>query len=191
MEDPLLLSRNQNLWILALTMAVAPKPVETLFVTGLPIDCTQELANKTFSQYGTVKETTVLPVAPGKNAAASFVIMETVEQAQWIVDNLNGNIPEGLTSPVTVVFATPRANRFDGGKGMKGKGMMKGMMNFMSMMMGMGGKGYGPSPYKNNYKTVMCKFYEQQGWCSRGNSCTFAHGVHELSKGKGKGGMIA
>jgi len=172
-------------------MAVAPKPVETLFVTGLPIDCTQELANKTFSQYGTVKETTVLPVAPGKNAAASFVIMETVEQAQWIVDNLNGNITEGLTSPVTVVFATPRANRFDGGKGMKGKGMMKGMMNFMSMMMGMGGKGYGPSPYKNNYKTVMCKFYEQQGWCSRGNSCTFAHGVHELSKGKGKGGMIA
>ena len=25
-----------------------------------------------------------------RNAAASFVIMETVEQAQWIVDNLNG-----------------------------------------------------------------------------------------------------
>ena len=36
----------------------------------------------------------------------------------------------------------------------------------------------------------MCKFYEQQGWCSRGNSCTFAHGVHELSKGKGKGARL-
>eukprot|EP00435_Cladocopium_sp_Y103_P021415 s2167_g5.t1 len=152
-------------------MAFAPKPVETLFVTGLPIDCTQELANKTFSQYGTVKETTVLPVAAGKNAAASFVIMETVEQAQWIVDNLNGcwfetrNIPEGLNSPVTVVFATPREKRFDGGKGMKGKGMPLG---HALAGMGMGGKGYGSSPYKGNYKTVMCKFFEQQGWCSRG-----------------------
>ena len=30
------------------------------------------------------------------------------------------------------------------------------MMNFMSMMMGMSGmgKGYGSSPYKNNYKTA-------------------------------------
>jgi hypothetical protein len=33
-------------------------------------------------------------------------------------------------------------------------GPFAGMMNFMSMMMGMGGKGYGPSPYKNNYKTA-------------------------------------
>eukprot|EP00434_Breviolum_minutum_P013275 symbB.v1.2.011695.t1/scaffold787.1/size162597/6 len=84
---------------------------------------------------------------------------------------------------------------------MKGKGMMKGwdlncMMDFMSMMMdAFGGFGKGASPYVKNYKTVMCKFHEQQGWCPRGNSCTYAHGAHELGgggkgKGKGKGGVL-
>eukprot|EP00438_Fugacium_kawagutii_P033271 Skav213347 [mRNA] locus=scaffold3041:50218:60615:- [translate_table: standard] len=177
-------------------MAVA-KPTETLFVTGLPMDCTSEQANKTFSQYGSVKSATVLPVAAGKNAAAAFIIMETVEQAKWIVDNLNGNIPDGFASPVTVVFATPREQRF-GGKGMKGKGMMKGMMNMMSMMMGFGGGkgyGYGGKPYDParkaaSYKTVLCNLFEQNGYCPRPEgSCTFAHGAHELRpKGKGKGG---
>lgn len=27
-----------------------------------------------------------------RNAAASFVVMETVDQAQWVVDNLNGRL---------------------------------------------------------------------------------------------------
>lgn len=35
-----------------------------------------------FSQYGSVKEVTVLPVAAGKNAAAAFVIMHTVSKLQ-------------------------------------------------------------------------------------------------------------
>ena len=36
--------------------------------------CVQEI----FSQYGSVKQVTVLPVAAGKSAAAAFVIMHTV-----------------------------------------------------------------------------------------------------------------
>ncbi|CAE7288890.1 unnamed protein product [Symbiodinium sp. CCMP2592] len=99
----------------------SPPPSETLFVTGLPMDSTSESAKQVFSQYGAVKQTTVLPVLAGKTAAAAFVIMETVEDAQWIVDNVNGNVPQGLMSQVTVVFATPREQRKGGGKGkMKG-----------------------------------------------------------------------
>lgn len=126
-------------------MAQEPAPSETLFVTGLPIDCTNEYGKQIFAQYGTVKQVTTLPVSPGKNAKAAFVIMETVEDAKWIVENVNGNVPQNLTDAVTVVFATPRSDRGKGGmKGMKGK-----MMGMMSMMMnpwggwGWDGKGKG------------------------------------------------
>ncbi|CAE7594006.1 unnamed protein product [Symbiodinium pilosum] len=121
-----------------------PPPSETLFVTGLPLDSTKESVNQIFSQYGAVKETTVLPVLAGKTAAAAFVIMNTVEDATWITQNVNGNVPQGLTEKVTAVFATPREQRKGGGKGkgMKGKGMDP-MMGMMSMMMGGGGWGGG------------------------------------------------
>mmetsp|Transcript_87006 Transcript_87006/g.106705 ORF Transcript_87006/g.106705 Transcript_87006/m.106705 type:complete len:144 (-) Transcript_87006:125-556(-) len=135
----------------------APQPNETLFVTGLPMNCTNEQAKGVFGQYGNVKSVTVMPVAAGKTAAAAFVIMETVDQAKWIVENLNGNIPGGLTAPVKVVLATPRDQWKGKGKGfgkMMGKGggkdMMAGMMSMMSMMgmmmesMGKGGGRYGP-----------------------------------------------
>ena len=129
-------------------MAPEPPPSETLFVTGLPIDCTNEYGKEIFSQYGTVKEVTTLPVSAGKNAKAAFVIMETVDDAKWIVEHVNGNVPQNLTSPVTIVFATPRSDRFKGGgfKGMKGKmmaGMMSMMMNPWGGDWGWGGKGKG------------------------------------------------
>ena len=41
------------------------------FRTGLPLDSTKESVNQIFSQYGAVKETTVLPV-PLVNVGASF-----------------------------------------------------------------------------------------------------------------------
>ena len=122
-------------------------PSEELFVTGLPMDCTSVQAKQIFTQYGGVKQANVLPVAAGKTAAAAFVIMDNVDDARWVVDHVNGNVPQGLTNPVTVVFATPRAQRPGGGKGFKGKG--KGMpppemMQMMAMMMSaMGGWGNG------------------------------------------------
>mmetsp|Transcript_28042 Transcript_28042/g.65858 ORF Transcript_28042/g.65858 Transcript_28042/m.65858 type:complete len:255 (+) Transcript_28042:57-821(+) len=132
-------------------------PSEELFVTGLPMDSTSEMAKQIFSQYGSVKETTVLPVSPGKQAAAGFVVMNSVEDARWIVEHVNGNVPQGLANPVTVVFATPKSMRPGGGgkgaamkgmmKGMKGSGMPPDMMQmmqmFMSAMGGMGGMGGG------------------------------------------------
>jgi len=34
----------------------------------------------------------------------------------------------------------------------------------------------------NNYKTVKCKNFDMSGQCKYGNSCTFAHGDHEVKK---------
>ena len=42
--------------------------------------------------------------------------METVEDAKWIVEHVNGNVPQGLVNPVSIVFSTPKAQRH-GGKG--------------------------------------------------------------------------
>mmetsp|Transcript_24909 Transcript_24909/g.57792 ORF Transcript_24909/g.57792 Transcript_24909/m.57792 type:complete len:141 (-) Transcript_24909:146-568(-) len=122
-----------------------PPPSEELFVTGLPMDCTSDVLKQIFSQYGGVKETTVLPVSPGKTAAAGFVVMNTIEDAKWVVAHVHGNVPQGLANAVTVVFATPKSVR----KGGKGKGGGKGMpppemmAMMMSMMMSMKGGGWG------------------------------------------------
>eukprot|EP00439_Symbiodinium_sp_Y106_P035192 s3990_g4.t1 len=125
-----------------LASSLAPPPSETLFVTGLPMDCTNEFCNEIFSQYGTVKTTTVLPVSPGKTKAAAFVIMTNVEDAQWIVDHVNGNVPQNLTAPVSVVFATPRDKMASPmGKGMMMKGSMMKGASPMAMKGAMGGKG--------------------------------------------------
>ncbi|CAE7573877.1 SXL [Symbiodinium pilosum] len=127
---------------MAMPMQHAPAPPsEELFVTGLPMDCTHIQAKQIFTQYGGVKQANVLPVAAGKTAAAAFIIMESVEDAKWVVDHVHGNVPQGLSNPVTVVFATPRAQRPKGGMKGGGKGgpppeMMAMMMQMMSAMGG-------------------------------------------------------
>ncbi|CAE7593984.1 unnamed protein product [Symbiodinium pilosum] len=114
-------------------------PSPTLFVTGLPVDCTAEFAKSIFGQYGIVKDARMLPVAPGKTAAAAVVVMTTADDAKWIVDHVNGNVPQSLTQPVTVTFK------------FKGKGFEKGFGKGMDLSAlsglaaglggGMGGKG--------------------------------------------------
>ena len=116
-------------------------PSDELFVSGLPTDVTDDLLKKIFSQYGSIKEVKVLPVATGKQAAAAFVDMNSLEDAKWIVENVNGNVPEGMAGPVTVAYATPRSRR----KGMKGgmKGMPPMMEIMAAMMSSMSGCGKG------------------------------------------------
>eukprot|EP00747_Dinoflagellata_sp_TGD_P022174 gnl/TRDRNA2_/TRDRNA2_128951_c2_seq1.p2 gnl/TRDRNA2_/TRDRNA2_128951_c2~~gnl/TRDRNA2_/TRDRNA2_128951_c2_seq1.p2 ORF type:complete len:197 (-),score=19.52 gnl/TRDRNA2_/TRDRNA2_128951_c2_seq1:146-670(-) len=49
---------------------------------------------------------------------------------------------------------------------------------------GMGGMGGG---YPRNAKTELCRYFEANGNCQKGEACTYAHGAHEL-QGGGKGG---
>ncbi|CAE7594000.1 unnamed protein product [Symbiodinium pilosum] len=110
-------------------------PSPALFVSGLPVDCTAEFAKSIFGQYGIVKDARMLPVAPGKTAAAAVVVMNTADDAKWIVEHVNGNVPQSLTQPVTVTFK------------FKGKGFEKGFGKGWDMggmgggMGGCGGKG--------------------------------------------------
>eukprot|EP00931_Biecheleriopsis_adriatica_P103547 TRINITY_DN7836_c0_g1_i1.p2 TRINITY_DN7836_c0_g1~~TRINITY_DN7836_c0_g1_i1.p2 ORF type:complete len:189 (-),score=47.01 TRINITY_DN7836_c0_g1_i1:277-843(-) len=168
-----------------------PAPSETLMVKGLPVDATNESCQATFSQYGNVTSAKVLPVAHGKTAAAAFVIMATVDEAKWIVENVNGNVPQGLSSPIEVIFATPREER----KGAKGKGKDSWGGDAWGGMGGMGGMGWGGDSWggggwggkggKDGGKGGGCGGYHPYGGKGGGG---FGGGGFDGGFGGGKGG---
>jgi len=77
---------------------VAPpnQPKNRLQISGLAADTTQDSLKSVIGQYGNVKD---VQITGGGSASITF---EDAETAQWFLDNLNGNIPQGLTSPITV-----------------------------------------------------------------------------------------
>ena len=81
----------------------------------------------------------MLPVAPGKTSAAAIVEMNTADDAKWIVEHVNGNVPQSLTTPVTVTFKLKEKGF---GKGL-GKGMDLSALSGLAAGLsgGMGGKG--------------------------------------------------
>jgi len=74
-------------------------------VCGLPATCDAETVKAVFSAYGMVVSVKVLPDKGGRPDRAALVRMANMNIAQWLVENMNNNIPIGLTTPVTVRFA--------------------------------------------------------------------------------------
>lgn len=124
---------------------VAEVPRDNLFIAGLPLEFGEDQVQATFSQYGTVLSVKKLPVQPGKNDCAALVRMGSVEQAQWLVENVNQNIPNGLTTKVTVRYAESKGK--GGGKG-KGGPPMFGMQESLQpgLVNGAGGFGKADAP---------------------------------------------
>lgn len=87
---------------------------DNLFIAGLPVDVTEERLREVFTPYGTVASVRILP-SNGKPDAAALLRMVDPNMAAWLVENLNGNIPVGLSTPLSVRFA-------QSGKGKSGKG---------------------------------------------------------------------
>eukprot|EP00928_Gymnodinium_smaydae_P090287 TRINITY_DN74113_c0_g1_i1.p1 TRINITY_DN74113_c0_g1~~TRINITY_DN74113_c0_g1_i1.p1 ORF type:complete len:365 (-),score=61.74 TRINITY_DN74113_c0_g1_i1:119-1213(-) len=93
---------------------------ESIFVGSLPGTFDDSQLMSVFGAYGTITSSKLLP--PGSyGTRAAIISYTTVAEAKFMVENVNGNIPEGLDSPVEVRFKGPSAN-----KGMD-KGMGKGM----------------------------------------------------------------
>lgn len=86
--------------------AAFEQPSESLTVHGLPTTLTDEQLNAVFAQYGTVEQCKMLEPVPGALTCGALVQMQTVEEGTWLVQNLNNNIPSGLTMPVTVQYQT-------------------------------------------------------------------------------------
>jgi len=82
-------------------MAEQP-PNERVFVSGLPPDLNEEQLNSIFGAYGSLAQV--------RNLGASrccVLTFATVDEAKWVVENLDGNMPEGLSQPVSVRFGKP------------------------------------------------------------------------------------
>jgi len=97
---------------------------DNLYIQGFPVNIDEESLKHIFSAYGNVMQCKVLPTPPGGNAkGAALVRFASVDEATWIVDHVNGNIPHGLTESVVVRYANqpggkgkPSASSGDDGK---------------------------------------------------------------------------
>jgi len=149
-----------------------PPPSDNLFISELPAAFTEEQLRSVFGAYGNITHAKLLP-GQGKNAA--LVRFATQDEAVWVKDNLNGNIPQGLTTPVNVKYANPPGSKGkgkDGGKGWSdgGKGWSDGGKGWSD-----GGKGW--APYDNG---------KGKGWGDADNGKGWGKG-NDGGKGKGKG----
>jgi len=91
-----------------------PTPSDHVYVTELPVPFDEDQCRAVFGAYGTVLECRVLPATtPDQQRVSALIRFQDMEQAQWVVENVDGNIPTGLWSVVKVRFA----NQPDEGNG--------------------------------------------------------------------------
>jgi len=129
---------------------VDPPPCDNLYVTGLPPNFSENHINEIFGAYGTVQSCKVLnPNGKGQDGglmSIAMIRMGGIDQALWMVQNLNGNIPQGLATPIQVRFADPpgvKAQRQAMKGGEMGKAQGKGGKGGYGNMYGAQNSGYG------------------------------------------------
>mmetsp|Transcript_36049 Transcript_36049/g.54349 ORF Transcript_36049/g.54349 Transcript_36049/m.54349 type:complete len:409 (+) Transcript_36049:104-1330(+) len=98
-------------------------PSDNLYMKGFPAEFDESSVRAVMGPYGNIVSVKILPPPPGKAFAAALVRLSTLDEAKWLVDNLNGNIPEGMSHPLEVKYA---ANGSGGGKGFEKGGWEKG-----------------------------------------------------------------
>jgi len=88
-------------------------PSERVFISGLPADLDNNKLKDILEAYGTIKNVKVM------SGGTAIITFATLDEAKWIVENLDGNMPEGLTKPINTKYA--HASGGGGGKGGWGK----------------------------------------------------------------------
>mmetsp|Transcript_688 Transcript_688/g.1611 ORF Transcript_688/g.1611 Transcript_688/m.1611 type:complete len:303 (-) Transcript_688:159-1067(-) len=119
--------------------------VDNLYITDLPPNFDDGQLQAVFGAYGTIVQCKALPSKQVGGKVAALVRYGTPEEAQWIVDNLNGNIPQGLETPIKCRLADTPEARAGKGPG-KGFGMDKGKGGYGKADSGKSG-GMFPTPY--------------------------------------------
>lgn len=78
------------------------QPSDTLWVGDLPGTIDEEQVKAVLGVYGNVVRVKMLNVSNGK--AACIAELDNISEAKFIVENLNGNVPQGLSQPIVVRF---------------------------------------------------------------------------------------
>lgn len=100
-------------------LAAAP-PSTNIFVAGLPQGIDDNRLREVFSAYGEVVWCKVL--REGRDGRVpGLVEFSNLEHATWVVANVNGGIPQGLSDPVDVKFKDEKSGFSGGGGGGYGK----------------------------------------------------------------------
>lgn len=115
-----------------------PSPSDNVWVGDLPVGMDKGSLATLFEPYGTVVECRVMPGKDETAKPCAMIRFASVDMATWVVENMNGNIPEGLSEPVIARFANDskgggkggakggKDTRFDPYAGGKGGGAAKG-----------------------------------------------------------------
>jgi len=163
-------------------MQPQPQPSDNLFVAELPEGIQDATVRQLFGQYGTVVDLRVLP-GNAAGTAAALIRFAHEEEAAWIVNNVDGNIPEGLSSPVRVRYANSRGAGKGGGKG---GGKSSAAYSPQGGMNG-GCGGYHPDDVRYNPYGGGCAGGGNSDPWSKGNSDPWSKGDKGKGGGKDKG----
>lgn len=77
---------------------------DNVFVRSLPAGLSEEQVTQIFAQYGRVTSTKVVS-KPGQSWTAALIRFASDAEAAFVVQGLNGNIPQGLSTPVEARYA--------------------------------------------------------------------------------------
>merc|ERR1719401_3146003 len=79
-------------------------PSDNLYMKGFPPGIDENTVKGVISPYGNVMSVKVLPPSEGRNFTAVVIRMSTMDEAKWLVEHMNGNMPEGMTQPIEVKY---------------------------------------------------------------------------------------
>mmetsp|Transcript_81683 Transcript_81683/g.142061 ORF Transcript_81683/g.142061 Transcript_81683/m.142061 type:complete len:278 (-) Transcript_81683:84-917(-) len=133
---------------------------DQVWIGDLPAELTEELVKSVFSNYGEIAWLRAIAATVPGHKGQALVQFSSADDASWLFENLNGNIPEGLTEPIQVKFSVKKESS-KGGKGGKG---------------GKGEKDWGKSGWS-----------QSNGSSDTGNSYGKAGGKTDAGKGSDKG----
>mmetsp|Transcript_23446 Transcript_23446/g.35391 ORF Transcript_23446/g.35391 Transcript_23446/m.35391 type:complete len:269 (+) Transcript_23446:63-869(+) len=93
---------------------MAAPPSDHVVIGNLPADLDDDAFKQCFEAYGTIKW---IKLFSGKGGATKngMIEFDSIDEATWLVENLDGNVPLGLETEVSVKFKPPKGAAGGGG----------------------------------------------------------------------------